>query len=82
MKVLARQRKKIKEKYNTNLLVQFEVGERQFDSLANFLFLYVKASNHAVSDIRPFASSHQLYAGIGFRWKNVNQSVGMSVQGN
>merc|ERR1739836_78908 len=67
---------------NSDLFVEFKVSERKFDSFLHFLFLHVHPSDVGIGHIRFLIRLEHRDGRVGFRWQNVDQSVGVLVQGH
>lgn len=56
--------------------------QRQLDSLPNFLLLHVQTTNIGVCDIRLLAFAQHGNRGVSFRGENIDQGVGVTVEGD
>ena len=58
------------------------LNQRKLDRLSDLLLLAIEAADIAVFHRRLFMIAHHRYGGIGFRREDVNESIGMTMQGN
>ena len=65
-----------------NLLIELKLGEGQFDSLPDFLFLDVQAADVLITYIGFLCYPHDLNGGVGLAGKDVHHRMGLFVDGD
>ena len=66
----------------TNLFVQVEMCQGQFNGFPNLLFLHVQATYVRICDVRLFICTKHCNRRVSFRRENVNEGIGVTVQGD